>query len=127
MLDRTIKSSNRICFQRKHQLSSNSFKTTFHAGYNLPCSMQFHCDKVRVTRCSSKLLLPLILGKPNFPKSANLGHFFVCRQKPIGLTKNGAPIWIQLKKSFSAICFSTSTAAWAKSCLFLRLDFNPLL
>ena len=47
------------------------------------------CDKVPVICCCSDLVLPPLLRKPDFPKSANpwpFGHFFVCRQKLIVLT-----------------------------------------
>ena len=64
------------------------------------------------------MLLPPILGEPNFPKSANLSHFFVCRQKPIGLTNKWSTDLHTAKTEFSAIYFSISMAAWDKSCLF---------
>ena len=44
------------------------------------------CDKVPVNWCCYDLVLPPLLRKPDFQNLLILGNFFVCRQKPIGLT-----------------------------------------
>ena len=85
------------------------------------------CGKVPVTCCCSDLVLPPLLRKQDFPKSANPIHFFVYRQKPIALTNKRSKGLYKAKIELSAIYFFNLNGCVGQDLPFLKLDFNPLL
>ena len=84
------------------------------------------CDKVPVICCCSDLVLPPLLRNQIFQYLLTLCHFFVCRQKPIGLTsKQSADLDTAKEELFSHIFFNLDGCVFQELPL-LRLDLKHL-